>query len=69
MESINYNTALPFRVTVKMQDGNLNDWYTIYANDLEHAKQRSKTQLEESKKAYGFTIHEIKPLIFNPKLK
>jgi hypothetical protein len=59
----------PFRVTVKFSNGDLRDYYTLYAKDLDQAKEISKTKYKESEEAYGFIIHEVKPLIFNPRLK
>ena len=56
MQAINYNTALPYRVTVKMPNGNLNEWYTIYANDLDQATKISETKFNVEKQTYGFTI-------------
>lgn len=59
----------PFRITVKFSNGDLADYYILYAKDLDQAKEISKTKYKESEKAYNFTIHEVRPLIFNHKLK
>lgn len=65
----NYENLMPFRVTVKLQNGELRDYYTLYSTDLNEAKKEAITKYKESEEAYNFTIHNVKPLIFNPKLR
>ena len=69
MEVINYNTALAYRVYVKFKDNSIKDLYTLYANNLIQAERIASTKYKDSEKAYNFTIHEVKLLTFNPRLK
>ena len=69
MEKINYDTALAYRVYVKFQDNSIKDLYTLYANNLIQAQHIASTKYKDSAKAYNFTIHEVKLLTFNPRLK
>jgi hypothetical protein len=59
----------PFRVTVKFMNGDLRDYYTLYAENLEEAKKIASTKYKESEEAYNFKIYNVKPLVFNPKLR
>jgi hypothetical protein len=69
IQTINYDTALAYRVYVKFQDNSIKDLYTLYANNLIQAKHIASTKYKDSENAYNFTIHAVKLQTFNPRLK
>jgi hypothetical protein len=67
--NIDFSKALPYRITVKLSSGKLAELYTMYAYNLEHAKERATNELKTEAEVYNFSVHKVELLNFNPKLR